>query len=82
MGNYIIDGLLCYLQAARNTHNHDNLVKNIVGFYSHPRILKSKEILFSTAKVKMVKRKACDSHPNPADADVEDMLELLEKGGV
>lgn len=77
--NYVIDSLLCYIQAVRDIYTHDKIIKNVVGFYSNQRILKSKDILFTTAKTKMVKRKACDSHPNPADADVMDILELLEK---
>jgi len=79
--NFVIDSLLCYIQAVRMTDDHGKIVQNVVGFYSHQRILQSKESIFSTAKIKMIKRKTCDSHPNPADADVLDILELLEKHG-
>lgn len=79
MEAYVVDSLLCYVQSARDKFSTEEIIKNVVGFYPQPRILQSKTTLFTSAKTKMIKRKACDSHPNPADADVMDILELWEK---
>lgn len=43
--------------------------------------MKSKENLFSLLKIKLIRRKACESHPNPSDADINDIIELFDNSG-
>ena len=75
----VIDGLLCYIQSMKDCMDNDRIAKCVIGFYPHEKILLSKESIFKQCKSKMIKRKACDSHPNPADADVNDILGLFDK---
>jgi len=66
----IVDSLLCYIQSIRSQRNYEDITKSVVAFYSAELIRKSKEELFSLLKTKLIRRKACESHPNPSDADV------------
>lgn len=74
-----IDSLLCFLKAAKSRMNNERITKSLIGFYSHDRILQSKEAIFKRFNTKMIKRKACERHPNPVDADVDDLIDLFDK---
>lgn len=75
----VIDNLMCYLQSAKNSFTNERIVKCVIGFFSPELIVQSKEAFFRRFNQKMIRRKACDSHPNPADADIDDIISLFEK---
>lgn len=77
--NSIINGVLCYLSSSRNSVAQDTLITHTVGFYKSEDIKSAKELFFKVCNEAPIKRKACTSHPNPAAADVKDILNLFYK---
>ena len=78
--NTALNDVLCYISTARHTMTNDNITLISVAFYKPEVIKKSKKLLFEICKEIAVykERKSCASHPNPATAEVSDILELLE----
>ena len=79
LSNAILSDVLCFLTSARNTLTSDQIILNATAFFKDESIIKSKEMLFEIAGERPIKRKACQSQPNPAVANLDDMLQLLEK---
>ena len=74
-----INDVLCYITTARDSLSRDNILTNVVGFYSGEAIFVAKEEIFSFSNERLVKRKATNDHPNPAVMNVKDILTLLDK---
>ena len=79
LSNAILSDVLCFLTSAKNTLTNDKIILNAIAFFKDESIIKSKEMLFEIAGERPIKRKACQSQPNPAVANLDDMLQLLEK---
>ena len=77
--DFMIDSILCFVQSAKNQFDNEKIARMVVAFYSAEQIIRSKEKLFSILNARMIKRKTCERHPNPSDADVADIIELFDK---
>ena len=77
--DFMIDSILCFVQSAKNQFDNEKIARMVVAFYSAEQIFRSKEKLFSILNARMIKRKTCERHPNPSDADVADIIELFDK---
>lgn len=77
--NSVLNGVLCYLSTSRNAVPFDSIVSSTVAYYTSETIKCAKELIYKICKEVPTNRKACASHPNPATADVKDILTLLEK---
>ena len=77
--NTVINDVLCYLSTSKKALSCENVILNAVAFYKSEAIRKAKEFIFECCKEKLIVRKSCASHPNPAVADVEDILDLSDK---
>ena len=77
--NTVINDVLCYLSTSKKALSCENVILNAVAFYKSEAIRKAKEFIFECCKEKLIVRKSCASHPNPAVADVQDILDLIDK---
>ena len=74
-----INDVLCYLTTARDSLSRDNILTNVVGYYTGEAIFAAKEEIFSFSNERLVKRKMTNDHPNPAVMNVKYILTLLDK---
>lgn len=77
--NTVINDVLCYISTSRAALATDSIILNTIAFYKGEIIKKAKDIYFGICKEKPITRKPCNSHPNPASADLGDILDLMEK---
>ena len=73
-GNLIVNGLLCYLESARQSYDDEMIIVVCLYFYNSKKIAESKELLFSSVEEEFVRRG--DGKPK---SDLVDMLNLLRK---
>ena len=77
--NAVINNVLCYVSFSLNSLTQGTVLANTVAFYKGNIIKSLKETIFKICKETPKIRKSCSSHPNPATADMEDILDLFEK---
>ena len=77
--NTVLNNVLSYISTAKCSLSHDKVILNALAFYTSESIIKAKDIIFDICDERKIKRKACSSHPNPTEADLEDILLLFEK---
>ena len=73
------NSVLCFITSARNSLSKDNIILNSVAYYSSEVVYAAKEEIFSFCDERPIKRKASAEYPNPAVANVRDILNLLDK---
>ena len=79
LDNTILNDVLCFLTTSRDSLTSDDACIIAVAFYKPDDIVQAKETLFTICKEKLIRRKACQQHPNPNIADIQDILNLLTK---
>ena len=78
--NTTLNDILWYVSSARNSLTQDKIIVNSVAFYKSELIKKSKDLICKIANERNVVRKSCQDHPNPASADMKDILVCFELG--
>ena len=75
----LLDDVLCFISSAKHSLTREEIIKIAVAFYKPEVITKSKEVICKLSSVCAKKRIACKSHPNPAVADLEDIMKSFDK---
>ena len=73
------NAVLCYIISARGSLNKDNIIGNVVAFYSSDVIFSAKEVIFEICKERPIKRKATAEFPNASVPNVRDILQLIDQ---
>ena len=73
------NALLCYITTARGSLTKDNIIGNVVAFYSSDVIYSAKEEIFGICNERPIKRKATAEFPNASVPNVRDILQLLDQ---
>ena len=79
MENYVLNDVLSFIMTSRVSLSRDMIIANALAFYKAEAILKAKDVIFEVNNEKTIKRKACNAHPNPTVADLEDICSNIEK---
>ena len=79
LDNAVLNDVLCFLSTARSTLSHDKIIESAIGFYGVKPIREAKKTICRISETRYVARKQCDSHRNPATADIDDILKCFEK---
>ena len=73
------NAVLCYISTARNSLTKDNIIVNVVAFYSSDVIFSAKEEICGICNERPIKRKATAEFPNPSVSNVRDILLLFDQ---
>ena len=73
------DAVLCYITTARDALSKDNIIANVVAYYTSAVIFEAKEKIFEECNERPIKRKSTTEFPNPSVPNVKDILDLLDK---
>lgn len=73
------NAVLCYITSARGSLNKDNIIGNVVAFYSSDVIFSAKEEIFEICKERPIRRKATAEFPNASVPNVRDILQLIDQ---
>ena len=74
-----VNAVLCYITSARGSLDKDNIIGNVVAFYSSDVIFSAKEEIFEICKERPVRRKATAEFPNASVPNVRDILQLIDQ---
>ena len=73
------NAVLCYIISARGSLNKDNIIGNVVAFYSSDVIFSAKEEIFEICNERPIRRKATAEFPNASVPNVRDILQLIDQ---
>ena len=73
------NAVLCYITTARGSLSKENIIGNVVAFYSSDVIFSAKEEIFGICNERPIKRKATAEIPNASVSNVRDILQLLDQ---